>query len=106
MSKRIDEFFDKVEKVVDRSGKLVIKIVTVIAAIAIGSIIAISQLEGYTFFDSKKTDSIFVREVDTIVIEDSIFIEPIFIKDSLHFNPIKPDSILIDSIKKDTIRIF
>ena len=108
MSKEIDDFFNKMEKITERSGKLIIKIVTVVAAIVIGTILSINQLEEYTSKDDLKKDSIIIKEIeiDTIIIEDSIFIKPDFKSDTIKYNTISitPNKLDIDTIKKDTIK--
>jgi hypothetical protein len=51
MAKEIHEKFDKAEAVVERTGKLILKIVTVLVGIAIGIVVALEQLDYHIISD-------------------------------------------------------
>jgi hypothetical protein len=51
MPEEIHEKFDKAEAVVERTGKLILKIVTVIVAIIIGVVVALEQLDYHILSD-------------------------------------------------------
>jgi len=51
MAKEIHEKFDKAEAVVERTGKLILKIVTVLVGIAIGVVVALEQLDYHIISD-------------------------------------------------------
>ena len=51
MPEEIHEKFDKAEAVVKRTGKLILKIVTVIVAIIIGVVVALEQLDYHILSD-------------------------------------------------------
>lgn len=51
MPKEIHEKFDKAEAVVERTGKLILKIVTALVGIAVGVILALEQLDYHIISD-------------------------------------------------------
>ena len=51
MPKDIHDKFDKAEAVVERTGKLILKIVTVLVAIIIGIVVALEQLDYHIVSD-------------------------------------------------------
>jgi len=63
--KEIDEKFDKAEKIVDRLGKLILKIVTGLVALTIAILMAIDQIEEHLLEDSNES-SLENLNVDTV----------------------------------------
>ena len=51
MAEEIHEKFDKAEAVVERTGKLILKIVTVLVGILIGIVVALEQLDYHILSD-------------------------------------------------------
>jgi len=51
MPKEIHEKFDKAEAVVERTGKLILKIVTALVAVAVGIVLALEQLDYHIISD-------------------------------------------------------
>lgn len=63
--KEIDEKFDKAEKIVDRLGKLILKIVTGLVALTIAILMAIDQIEEHLLEDSNES-SLENLNIDTV----------------------------------------
>ncbi len=56
MPKEIHDKFDKAEAVVERTGKLILKIVTVLVAIIIGTVVALEQLDYHIISDDPEEE--------------------------------------------------
>ncbi len=56
MAKEIHDKFDKAEAVVERTGKLILKIVTVLVAIIIGIVVALEQLDYHIISDEPEEE--------------------------------------------------
>ena len=61
---KIDEIFDKIEKVTERSGKLLIKVLGMLSALAVAVIMGYIQFKDYMYGEStenkEKKDSVIV----------------------------------------------
>ena len=66
---KINEKFDKAEVLVERTGKLVLKIVTVLVAITVGIVVALEQLD-YHIISEDPADEEYFEEEHTEEIED------------------------------------
>jgi hypothetical protein len=63
MAKEIHEKFDKAEAVVERTGKLILKIVTVLVGITIGIVVALEQLDYHIISDDPADEEYYEEEI-------------------------------------------
>jgi len=64
MPKDIHDKFDKAEAVVERTGKLILKIVTVLVAIIIGIVVALEQLDYHIVSDDPSEEEYYEEEIE------------------------------------------
>lgn len=77
MPKEIHDKFDKAEAVVERTGKLILKIVTVVVGILIGVVVALEQLDYHIISDDPTDEEIYYEEVE----DQKEFIQKEFIEE-------------------------
>jgi hypothetical protein len=66
MAKEIHDKFDKAEAVVERTGKLILKIVTALVGIAIGIVVALEQLDYHIISDDPAEEEYYEEEIDEV----------------------------------------
>jgi hypothetical protein len=76
MPKEIHEKFDKAEAVVERTGKLILKIVTVLVGIAIGVVVALEQLDYHIISDDPADD--YSYDEDSLYYEDEYYEQEVY----------------------------
>jgi hypothetical protein len=74
MPKEIHEKFDKAEAVVERTGKLILKIVTVVVGILIAVVVALEQLD-YHIISEDPADVEYYEEENEEIKDQKEFIQ-------------------------------
>ncbi len=74
MPKEVHEKFDKAEAIVERTGKLVLKIITVLVGILIGTVVALEQLD-YHIISDDPADEYLEEEYEEDIEDQKQFIE-------------------------------
>lgn len=72
MSDKVDEKFDKADKIVDRTGKLILKVVGVLVAIGLALFAGLDQLGGDEEYTEEPIEEYYEYEEDSIPV-DSIY---------------------------------
>jgi hypothetical protein len=111
--KEIDDKFDKYEKVVERVSKLILKIVTTLAALTVGIVFAWNQMhdtldERHVHYEDEEFQE-YLMEMETSagyegeVPVDTVFIDTVVIDTTPVDNMDMPD--LVDTMVVDTVVI-